>query len=119
MQSVESYVKMPASHITRHALNASKSTASPLKDPEDFLTIKGLQIHSGEEQDESILQADNEDGRDEAEFRYLCNKQTTPPTITATAVSAATDEGTATANLSTEMDLYRVVVMTIPQRKMK
>lgn len=81
------------------------------KDPEDFLTIKCLRIHSGlrEEQEESILQAGNDDGPDEAEVRHLCNKETTPLTTTATAVSAATDEGTAT-NLSEEMDLYRVVV---------
>ena len=55
----------------------------------------GLQIHSGEEQEESILQAGNDDGRDEAEFRHLCNKETTPPTTTITAVSVATDKGTA------------------------
>jgi hypothetical protein len=68
-----------------------KNYGVTFKDPEDFLTIKGLQIHSGEEQDKSILQAGNEDGRNEAEFSYLCNKdETTPPNTTkATAVSAA------------------------------
>ena len=82
-----------------------------LKDPEDYLTIKGLQIHSsGEEQDDSTLQPGNEDWRDDAEFSNLCNKETTPPTATATAVSAATDKGTAT-NLSAKNDLYRQVVV--------
>jgi hypothetical protein len=40
MQSVESSVKMPASHIRQHALNASKGKVSPSKTLKTFLQLR-------------------------------------------------------------------------------